>query len=86
MVVSAAAAEVLDGRAVRRYLRRALRDRGGALSSQGERVLAVVGVVPQLADELASIAMRGIDATLLGGWDAVVLIADGRVKPLLGSV
>ena len=84
IVIAAAPTDAPDGRAVRRHLRRGLRDAAAELPPQGGRIAAAVGLVPQLKDELASIALRGIDPTLLAGWDAITLLADARTKPLLG--
>ena len=85
--VAASPAEAVDGRAVRRLLRRGLRDAAAELDEAGAgppRAAALISVVSHYEAELASIALRGTDPSVLAGWDCILLAADGEARPLLG--
>lgn len=85
--VAASPAEAIDGRAVRRLLRRGLRDAAAELDEAGAgppRAAALISVVAHYENELASIALRGTDPSVLAGWDCILLSADGQARPLLG--
>jgi hypothetical protein len=47
------------------------------------KALVLLGYYPRIADEGASIAMRGFSPALYSSVDFVILIADGLVKPLI---
>ena len=85
--VAASPAEAIDGRAVRRLLRRGLRDAAAELDEAGSgpsRAAVLISVVAHYEGELASIALRGTDPSVLAGWDCILLAADGQARPLLG--
>ena len=85
IVVAAAPDAMVDGRAVRRLMRRGLREAGAEIDPGAQvRVHVLVGLVSQLETETATIALRGMDAMLVGGWDFIGLGADGQLRPLLG--
>ncbi len=85
IVLAAAPDAAVDGRAVRRLMRRGLRGGGSEIDASAQtRVHVLVGLVAQLETETATIALRGMDAALLGGWEFIGLAADGRLRPLLG--
>ena len=85
IVLAAAPGAAVDGRAVRRLMRRGLRGGGSEIDASAQtRVHVLVGLVAQLETETATIALRGMDAALLGGWEFIGLAADGRLRPLLG--
>ena len=85
IVVAASPAEAPDGRAVRRLLRRGLREAAARMDGGAAgRIAVLASIVTRFDAELASIALRGIDPVLLGGWDCIVLLADGEARPLLG--
>lgn len=87
IVLAAPPGEASDGRAVRRLLRRGLRDAWSELDAEGGaglRAAVLVSIVAQFERELASIALRGIDPSVLAGWDCILLAADGETRALLG--
>ncbi len=87
IVLAAPPGEAVDGRAVRRRLRRGLRDASTELDAAGAaglRVAVLASIVAQMDRELASIALRGIDPAVLAGWDCILLAADGETRALLG--
>lgn len=73
------------GIAVRRNLRRILREAGPRLSAQeaGLRALVVLGYYGRLEQEGATIALRGYDPSLYAGLDFLCLAADGLLKPII---
>jgi hypothetical protein len=73
------------GMAVRRNLRRILRDEGEACRSAPEdlKALALVAHYPRMDGEGATTAMRGYDPASYSGIDIVCLVNDGLVKPLI---
>ena len=89
-VVTASPEEHLsDGALVRRTLRDGLKAAvaaldAGALAEGEGRAVAVVGVYRSVEDESASAALRGMDPGLFAGLDFACLLADGKLKPLLG--
>lgn len=85
IVLAASPDAAMDGRAVRRRMRRALRESGAALESDAQlRIAVLVGLVAQMETETATIALRGMDAALVGVWEYIGLAADGQLRPLLG--
>lgn len=84
MVVCSPPTSVIDGRTVRRLMRRSLReaedDIGGA---DGFRIASMITLANSLDRELVTTALRGIDPLLLAGWDYMPLLVDGRTKNLL---
>ena len=85
IVLAAAPDAVLDGRAVRKQLRRGLRESAAALPEDAEfGVQVLLGLVPQIETETATIALRGMDAGLVAPWSYMALAADARVRPLVG--
>ena len=99
IVLCAPPASLLDGRAVRRLLRRSLREAAAALADRqfsgnqqfagdqpGVRAAAMLTLANSLDRELVSTALRGLDPLLLAGWDQLTLLVDGQCKPVLGSV
>ena len=89
IVICAPPGEHADGRIVRRLMRRALREAGAAMDAQGPagfRIMALATLAPGAERELATTALRGIDPTLLAGWDYLPLLVDGRVRSLLGPM
>lgn len=85
IVLAAPPEAALDGRAVRRLMRRGLRESGAALGPDTQlRIAVLVGLVAQLETETATIALRGMDAGLVGVWEYIGLAADGQLRPLLG--
>ena len=87
IVLAAPPSEALDGRAVRRHLRRGLREAWSELEAGDAprlRAAVLVAIVAQAEQEPASIALRGIDPSALAGWDCIALAADGETRLLLG--
>ncbi len=75
-----------DGTAVRRLLRGRLAAARSLLAvGDSARVLLLVGAYDYIEDENAGPALRGFDPALAAAFDAVALVADGEVKPLLMS-
>ena len=85
MVLCAPPTSVVDGRAVRRLMRRSLREAEEAANAVGGefRIAAMITLAPGVERELASTALRGIDPQMLAGWTYAPLLVDGRLKPLL---
>lgn len=78
-----------DGRMVRRLMRRSLREAGEGMDrdgSTGFRIAALATLAASVERELATTALRGIDPTLLAGWDYLPLLVDGQVQSLLGPM
>ncbi len=74
----------IDGRAVRRLMRRSLRAAEEAISgASGFRIAAMLTLANSLDRELVTTALRGIDPMLLAGWDYMPLLVDGQTKSLL---
>ncbi|MCC7365850.1 MAG: hypothetical protein IT303_15905 [Dehalococcoidia bacterium] len=70
--------------ALRRNLRQLLREASPTLGVQADaRALVVLGSATYAEDEKLSWALRGMDPSLYAGYDLIVVIADGVVKPLL---
>ena len=85
IVLAAAPDAVLDGRAVRKQLRRGLRESAAALPEDAEfGIQVLLGLVPQIETETATIALRGMDAGLVAPWSYMALAADARVRALVG--
>lgn len=75
---------VVDGRAVRRLMRRSLREAEAAIgAADGFRIAAMLTLANSLDRELVTTALRGIDPLLLAGWDYMPLLVDGQTRPLL---
>ena len=86
IVICAPPTSVVDGRAVRRLMRRSLREAEEAIGGAGGfRIAAMITLANSLDRELVSTALRGIDPLLLAGWDYMPLLVDGRTKPLLDA-
>ena len=85
MVLCAPPTSVMDGRAVRRLMRRSLRDADEAADAIGGqfRIAAMVTLAPSVERELASTALRSVDPLLLAGWTYMPLLVDGQTKSLL---
>ena len=84
IVISAAPTSVVDGRTVRRLMRRSLREAEDAISAtDGFRIAAMITLANSLDRELVTTALRGIDPLLLAGWDYMPLLVDGQCRPLL---
>ena len=74
----------IDGRAVRRLMRRSLREAEEAIGGVGGfRIAAMLTLANSLDRELVTTALRGIDPLLLAGWDYMPLLVDGQTKSLL---
>jgi hypothetical protein len=74
-----------DGTLVRRCFRRHVA-RAVEQRQAGEAelvVLALVGALGHIADELATAALRGMNPAAYGALDLIVLIADGEVRQVL---
>ncbi len=84
IVLCAPPASAVDGRDVRRLMRRSLRDAEERVGgSDGFRIAAMITLAASLDRELVSTALRGIDPLLLAGWDYMPLLVDGQVRSLL---
>ncbi len=83
IVICAPPTSVADGRAVRRLMRRSLREAeeriGGA---SGFRIASMITLANSLDRELVTTALRGIDPHLLAGWDYMPLLVDGQTRTL----
>ena len=92
VIAAAPGSEPEQGAPVRRALRtgtRAALEAFAALDAQQGSALAVrlltyVGVFRSMADETASIALRGLDPATFARLDAVCLVADGELRTLFG--
>ena len=85
IVLAAAPDAILDGRAVRKRIRQGLRESAAAISPEAApRIQILLALVPQIETETATIALRGMDAGLVGQWDYIALAADAQLRPLLG--
>ena len=84
IVLAAAPDAVLDGRAIRKQLRRGLRASAAALPPDAEfGIQVLLALVPQIETETATIALRGMDAALIAPWSYIALAADAQLRPLL---
>ena len=84
IVVCAPPTSVVDGRMVRRMMRRSLREADQATSgTNGFRIASMVTLANSLDRELVTTAMRGIDPLILAGWDYMPLLVDGQIRTLL---
>ncbi len=84
IVVCAPPTSVTDGRAVRRLLRRTLREAESAVGGQsGFRVAALLTLAASPERELVTTALRGIDPLLLSSWTYMPLLVDGQSKSVL---
>ncbi len=84
IVICAPPTSVIDGRAVRRLMRRSLREAEEATrATNGFRIAAMLTLANSLDRELVTTALRGIDPLALAGWDYLPLLVDGQTKPLL---
>ena len=75
-----------DGAIVRRALRTGVKLAASKLSTvqADTKALAFVGIYRSLAEENATIALRGMDPSVFAHFDFACLLADGRLKPLFG--
>jgi hypothetical protein len=70
--------------ALRRNLRALLREAAPTLALAADaKALIVLGAATYADEEKLTWALRGMDPTLYAGYDLLVVIADGLVKPLL---
>ncbi len=84
IVICAPPTSVVDGRAVRRLMRRSLREAEEAIGGVGGfRIASMITLANRLDRELVTTALRGIDPLLLAGWDYMPLLVDGQTKSLL---
>ena len=84
IVICAPPTSVIDGRAVRRLLRRSLREAEDATGpANGFCIAAMITLANSLDRELVTTALRGIDPLLLAGWDYMPLLVDAQTKSLL---
>lgn len=84
IVVCAPPTSMVDGRAVRRLMRRSLREAEESIGgTDGFRIAAMISLANSLDRELVTTALRGIDPLMLAGWDFMALLVDGQTKPLL---
>ncbi|MGE5596901.1 MAG: hypothetical protein ACM3S1_12820 [Hyphomicrobiales bacterium] len=69
---------------LRRNLRTLLRAAAPALQQEADaKALIVLGAATYAEEEKLSWALRGMDPALYGGYDLIMTVADGVVKPLL---
>ena len=73
---------VTDGRAVRRLVRRWLSE-AEQLSNGSFRIAAMLTLNNSLDRELVATALRGVNPSLLAGWDYIPLLVDGQTRSLL---
>ncbi len=87
IVVCAPPTSLVDGRTVRRLMRRSLRAAeeaiGASAGANGFRIASMISLANSLDRELVSTALRGIDPLLLAGWDYMPLLVDGQTRNLL---
>ncbi|MCY3570670.1 MAG: hypothetical protein OXH19_04950 [Chloroflexi bacterium] len=84
IVVCAPPTSVVDGRMVRRLMRRSLREAEEAIGgASGFRIASMVTLANSLDRELVTTALRGIDPLLLADWDYMPLLVDGQTRTLL---
>ncbi len=84
IVLCSPPSSAIDGRAVRRLMRRSLRDAEEAIGgADGFRIAAMLTLANSLDRELVTTALRGIDPLLLAGWDYMPMLVDGQTKSLL---
>jgi hypothetical protein len=76
-----------DGGAVRRVLRRRLAEGGETLGGTRDaaRALVLIGAYEYMELENAGPALRGFDPSLVAAFDAIGLVADAEVKPIMLS-
>lgn len=86
VVALAPSPEPNSGAQIRRDLRRALREAqlrlGGAGIRDTMRALVLVAAFRTAEEENISLALRGFDPTIYAAIDFIVLLTDGRVRPL----
>ena len=84
IVICAPPASVIDGRTVRKLMRRSLREAEDAIGgADGFRIASMITLANSLDRELVTTTLRGIDPLLLAGWDYMPLLVDGQTKTLL---
>ena len=84
IVICAPPSSLVDGRVVRRLMRRSLREAEDAIgAASGFRIASMITLANSLDRELVTTALRGIDPLLLAGWDYMPLLVDGQSKSLL---
>ncbi len=84
IVICSTPSSAIDGRAIRRLLRRSLREANDALeAADGFRVAALITLAPSTERELVTTALRGMDPTLVAGWDYLPLLVDGTIVDML---
>lgn len=78
-------AELSSGAPLRRNLRRTIAALRPPLIAEpaGARVVCFVGPYRSFADQPVGTALLGMDPTLYGGMDLILLAADGQIGPLL---
>lgn len=86
LIAASPASDPQNGTDVRRALHSAVQRAVATLDGVEAdlKVLAMVGAFRSLADENAMIALRGMDLAAFGQLDFICLLADGRLKPILG--
>ena len=89
VVVAATGESGADGTTVRRTLRAGLAAARAAIEAQPAteregRAVAFVGMYRSMEEETTSAALRSVDPGLFAGLDFACLLADGRLKLLLG--
>ncbi len=84
IVICAPPTSVVDGRTVRRLMRRSLREAEEAIGgASGFRIASMITLANSLDRELVTTALRGIDPMILAGWDYMPLLVDGQSRSLL---
>ena len=84
IVVCGLPTSVVDGRMVRRLMRRSLREADEATNgTDGFRIASMVTLANSLDRELVTTALRGIDPLLLADWDYMPPLVDGQIRTLL---
>ena len=75
-----------DGRAVRRLLRRGVRQVQERFPSLDVdlRLVAFVGIFSSLEEENVAIALKGLDPSVFGAFDVACELIDGRLRVLFG--
>ncbi len=73
-----------DGASVRRVLRRRLTEAREQLTDRPRPwLLVLAGAYDYMAGENAGPSLRGFDPALAASFDAIVLVADTEVKPII---
>ena len=88
VVAAAPSAEPAEGTPVRKMLRAGLRDAIASLDASDAtlKLVTFVGVFRSLREEMASIALRGMDPATFTHFNAAVLAADGETATLFGPI